>query len=131
MLFQSSVPNTYASTKASLAVGWGKLRTKPQQPWIAGETATCECGNPRLARKSACDRCAELDGLGDKGNAYVERDLIRALEALDGRANANELADYIGCTTLAARRAALKFCLLGKIFRKQLTSTRWVFLLPV
>lgn len=79
MLFQATVPSTYAAGRASLLV-WAKRRVR--HPELAPtldlrDSLFCECGRRRLRTRLACDICAALDGEAD--TAAIDAEVLGAL----------------------------------------------------
>lgn len=79
MLFQATVPNTWAAGVASKATWRAKRKRKteaapPQK--IVGPRKRCECGNWRSIAKESCPRCHGLethfDPTGLDSAVYVE-----------------------------------------------------------
>lgn len=82
MMFQATVPNTYAAGVASRAV-WRPPQPKVStEPELDGTHPLCECGNRRDKGKrtaySACQRCRLLDRLLARGEDLeaIDREVL-------------------------------------------------------
>lgn len=77
MLFQATVPSTYAAGVASRAV-WRPRATPmpPTTPIDINATLLCECGQRRPKTAAACTTCVSLDAAQDA--AALDRMVINA-----------------------------------------------------
>lgn len=111
-MFSATVPNTYASTVASLRAGWGGARDQEPKKleWVKGCTDHCDCGRVKKIRRASCERCSALDDLP----AGVPGDVLRVLADYESM-TIREIADLAQRNIRNLRRVLPELIASGRV----------------